>query len=163
MNGIAHSTATALQAQGFSINQVGNATTQLGSGASSEILYGPSGYGAAVTLGSVLSGGVTYMPDSSLSGQTVSLLVAGSQLSVTGSGNTGSTGTGSTTTTVPTGPTTSTTTTIPSDVYTNTQPEPWNPYPCTPGQSTQASPSSTTTTSATDKKGTASDKAGHKT
>ena len=75
------------------------------------------------------------MPDSSLSGQTVSLLVAGSQLSVTGRP-----AAGTSTTTTPTGPTTSTTTTIPSDVYTNTQPEPWNPYPCTLGQSTQASP-----------------------
>ena len=71
------------------------------------------------------------MPDPSLSGQTVSLLIAGSQLTVTGS----STGAG--------------ThhdhddhhhTTIPADVYTNTQPEPWNPSPCTLGQATQATP-----------------------
>ena len=87
---------------------------------------------------------MTYVPDSSLSGQTVSLLVAGSQLSVTGLGH--GPAPGSTTTTVPTGPTTTTTTTIPADVYTNTQPEPWNPYPCTLGQSTQASPNPTTTT-----------------
>jgi len=43
-------------------------------------------------------------------------------------------------------PTTTTTTTIPADVYANTQPEPWNPFPCTLGQSTQASPRTTTTT-----------------
>ena len=38
-----------------------------------------------VTLESVLGGPVTLVPDPSLSGQTVSLLVAGSQLTVTGS------------------------------------------------------------------------------
>ncbi len=161
VNGIAHSTAAALGGLGFTIGQIGNATTALESGGQSEILFGPSGYGAAVTLGSVLSGGVTYMPDSSLSGQTVSLLIAGSQLSVTGSSNAGSSGAG--TTTVPTGPTTTTTTTIPADVYTNTQPEPWNPYPCTLGQSTQASPSSTTTTVKGHKVKAGNDKSARKT
>jgi hypothetical protein len=57
---------------------------------------------------------------------------------------TGSSASGSTSTTT-TGPTTTTTTTIPSDVYTNTQAEPWNPYPCTLGQTTQATPATTTT------------------
>jgi hypothetical protein len=78
--------------------------------------------------------------DPSLGGQTVSLLIAGSQLTVTGSPKGGAT----TTTTSP-GPTTTTTTTIPSDVYANTQLEPWNPFPCTLGQATQASPRTTTT------------------
>jgi hypothetical protein len=158
-NGIAHTTAAALTAQGFTISQIGNATTSLGYGASSEILYGPFGHDAALTLGSVLAGPVSYVPDSSLSGQTVSLLVAGSQLSVTAPGSTGST-----TTTVPPGPTTTTTTTIPSDVYTNTQNEPWNPFPCTIGQSTQASPTTTTTTtSGKAKKDTTPNKTGRKT
>jgi hypothetical protein len=40
---------------------------------------------------------------------------------------------------------TTTTTTIPADVYTNTQSEPWNPYPCTLGAGTQAAPKTTTT------------------
>ena len=84
----------------------------------------------------MLSGPVTYVADSNLSGQTVSLLIAGSQLTVTGPSSTGSAAT--TTTTGPT--TTTTTTTIPGDVYTNTQSEPWNPYPCTLGQTTQAAP-----------------------
>jgi hypothetical protein len=61
-------------------------------------------------------------------------LIAGSQLTVT---------TGSSTTATTTSPTTSTPTTIPSDVYTNLQPEPWNPSPCTLGQ-----PTTTTTTKA---------------
>jgi hypothetical protein len=101
----------------------------------SEILYGPSGTEAAHTLASVLSGPVTQVPDPSLSGSTVELLIAGSPLTVTGS----STGSTTTTTTAPAGPTT--TTTIPSDVYTNLQSEPWNPSPCTLGQ-----PTTTTTT-----------------
>jgi LCP family protein required for cell wall assembly len=157
VNGIAHSTAAALEGQGFTIDQIGNATSELEAGGPSEILFGPTGFGAAVTLGSVLSGGVTYMPDSSLSGQTVSLLVAGSQLSVTGARSAVST------TTVPSGPTTTTTTTIPADVYTNTQPEPWNPYPCTLGQSTQASPTPTTTTVKGDNAKAGVDKTGRKT
>jgi LCP family protein required for cell wall assembly len=137
VSGIAHSTASALTAQGFKVAQIADASP-LAAGAPSEILYGPSGFGAALTLDSVLSGPVTYVADSSLSGQTVTLLVAGSALSVTGAS-----GAGTTTTTAPGGSTT--TTTIPSDVYTNTQLEPWNPFPCSAVPSTQASPSTTTT------------------
>ena len=140
MNGIAHSTATALTAQGFTIAQIGDSSSQLSASGPSEILYGPSGYQAALTLDSVLSGPVTYVADPDLTGQTVSLLIAGSQLTVPASSPIGSSAS-----TVTTGPTTTTTTTIPSDVYTNTQAEPWNPYPCTLGQSTQASPKTTTT------------------
>jgi hypothetical protein len=136
---IAHTTATALTAQGFTVAQIADASTPLAPGEPSEILYGPSGYGAALTLDSVLRGPVTYVSDSSLRGQTVTLMVAGSALTVTGASAAGAT----TTTTVSGGSTT--TTTIPADVYTNTQPEPWNPFPCTLGQSTQASPSTTTT------------------
>ena len=83
----------------------------------------------------MLGGPVTLVPDPSLTGDTVSLLIAGSQLTVTGSSA------GGTTTT--TAPTTTTTTTIPGDVYTNTQTEPWNPSPCTLGQPTQATPTTT--------------------
>jgi len=140
VNGIAHGTATALTAQGFTVSQIGDASSPLAAGDPSEILYGPSGHEAAVTLESALSGPVTLVPDASLSGQKVSLLVAGPQLTVTGSP--------SATTTVPTGPTTTTTTTIPAGVYANTQPEPWNPVPCTLGQTTQASPRTTTTVKA---------------
>ncbi len=134
--GIAHATATALSAQGFNVSDIGNAPSPIAAGAPSQILYGPSGYGAAVTLGSALSGPVTYVADASLSGQTVSLLIAGSQLTVSSP---------SATTTVPTGPTTTTTTTIPPDVYANTQAEPWNPFPCTLGAPIQAAPHTSTT------------------
>ncbi len=139
VNGIAHTTATALTAQGFTVAQIGNASSQLAGGDPSEILYGPAGYEAALTLDSALSGPVTYVADSNLSGQTVSLLIAGSQLTVTASS------TGAPASAATTGPTTTTTTTIPGDVYTNTQPEPWNPSPCTLGQTTQAAPRTTTT------------------
>jgi LCP family protein required for cell wall assembly len=142
VDGIAHATATALTNVGFHVDEIGNATTQLSAGAPSEILYGPSGIEAAHTLASVLSGPVTLVPDPSLTDQTVSLLIAGSQLGVT----TSSAG-GTTTTTVPPGPTTTTTTTIPGDVYTNTQLEPWNPSPCSLGQ-----PTTTTTTNKAVKK-----------
>jgi LCP family protein required for cell wall assembly len=133
VNGIAHTTAVALTAQGFHIDEIGNAPTPISAGASSEILYGPSGAEAAHTLASVLGGPVTLVPDPSLTGERVSLLIAGSQLTVTGS-STGATTTTTTTTTEPT------TTTIPGDVYTNTQTEPWNPSTCTLGQPTPTTP-----------------------
>jgi LCP family protein required for cell wall assembly len=136
VDGIAHDTASALTDAGFKVAEIGNAT-QLTSGSDSEILYGPTGFGAAESLGAALSGPVTYMPDADLTGNTVSLLIAGSGLTVTGS-STSTTSTSTTTTTYP-GETT-TTTTIPGDVYTNTEPEPWNPYPCTLG-----APTTTTT------------------
>jgi hypothetical protein len=137
--GIAHTTATALSAQGFTVAEVGNATTPLAAGVPSQIHYGPNGYAAAITLGTELTGSVTYALDPSLTGQTLTLLIAGSDLGVKGSSSTTTT----TTTTAPSAG--STTTTIPSDVYTNTQAEPWNPFPCTLG----AAPPTTSTSSTT--------------
>jgi len=160
-SGVAHLVAAVLDTQGFTINEIGDASTPL-SGTSSEILYGPSGAAAAATLATQLRGPVTSVADPNLSGQTIQLLVAGTSLSVStstsssGSSNSGSTGAGTTTTTtsvVATGPTTTTTTTIPSDVYTNTEPEPWNPFPCTLGATTQAAPKTPTTLKAKGKKG----------
>jgi LCP family protein required for cell wall assembly len=136
VSGIAHTTATALGDQGFQITEIGNAATPLAAGKPSEIQYGPSGYAAALSLGSALGGPVTYVADSGLSGNTVSLLIAGSALSVHAPSAT------TTTTTIPGVGTTATT--IPADVVTNTQPEPWNPYPCTLGAA-QASPKTSTT------------------
>jgi LCP family protein required for cell wall assembly len=143
VNGIAHTTALGLTALGFHVDEIGNAATPLSAGAASEILYGPSGAEAAHTLASVLGGPVTLVPDPTNTSETVSLLIAGSQLTVTGSPANGTTTT--TTTTLPT------TTTIPGDVYTNTQAEPWNPSPCTLGQPAQATPT-TTAHKAVDKK-----------
>ena len=66
VNDIAHSTAAALTTQGFEVAQIGDASSQLTAGGPSEILYGPTGYEAALTLDSVLSGPVTYVADSNL-------------------------------------------------------------------------------------------------
>jgi LCP family protein required for cell wall assembly len=159
-NGVAHLVAGALAIDGFTINEIGDASTPL-TGSSSEILYGPDATQSAQTLAAELSGPVTLVPDSSLTGSTVQLLIDGTSLKVqsTGatsgsSGNTGNSGnsgaTATTTTTTTTTPNvvngTTTTSTIPGDVYTNTQAEPWNPYPCTLGASTQAVPTTTSTT-----------------
>jgi LCP family protein required for cell wall assembly len=140
-NGLAGFVAGVLRLNGFTIDGVANASSPL-SGASSEIHYGPAGLGAALTLDAVLRGPVTMVADPSLSGSTVQLLVAGTSLTVA-SASTGDTGTAATTTTTPAGPTT--TTTIPADVYANTQSEPWNPFPCTLGATTQAAPKTPTT------------------
>jgi hypothetical protein len=93
-------------------------------------------------LNAELRGPVTMVADPSLSGSTVQLLVAGTSLIVSTRANPGSPGAA---TTLPSGPTTTTTTTIPADVYANTQTEPWNPFPCTLGATTQAAPNARTT------------------
>jgi LCP family protein required for cell wall assembly len=133
--------AATLHLDGFTIGEVANASSPLG-GANSEILYGPAGLQSAQTVYAELRGPVTMVADPSLSGSTVQLLVAGTALIVSTPSNPGHPGTAPT---VPTGPTTTTTTTIPADVYTNTQPEPWNPRPCNLGATKQASPRTPTT------------------
>ncbi len=131
VNGIALTTATALTAAGYHVVSVGNATTLISAGNPSQIWYGPTGLAAAQTLGTSLTGSLTYVPAPNLTGNTVELLIAGSQLTVAGGTS------GTTTTTAPTAGATTTTTTIPSNVYTNKQAEPWNPVPCTLGHPTQ--------------------------
>jgi LCP family protein required for cell wall assembly len=140
-----------LRLDGFTIDEIANASSPLG-GTTSEIRYGPAGQQAAATLNAELRGPVTMVADPDLSGPTVQLLVAGTSLIVSTPSNPGRAGNSGAATTVPTGPTTTTTTTIPSDVYTNTQSEPWNPYPCTPGATTQAAPRTSTTVKANSKK-----------
>jgi LCP family protein required for cell wall assembly len=141
VNDLAHETASELSTLGFGIAEIGDAPSPITAGDPSQIWYGSTGLEAAHTLGAVLKGSVKYVADPQLSGDTVSLLIAGSQLTVN---NTTSSSTTTTTTTTYPGETT-TTTTIPADVYTNTQAEPWNPYPCTLGSSSQAAPTTTTT------------------
>lgn len=128
---LATDTAAALKENGFVITGINNAPSLIPAGEPSEIYYGPTGLPAAHTLADSLEGKVTYIPDSSLTGNDLSLWIASAALTVTT--------TTTTTTTTPGSPTT--TTTIPSDVYTNTQPESWNPVPCTLG-----APATTTTT-----------------
>ncbi len=144
--GLATSTAAALGHQGFGVNEIANASTLLSPGSASQVLYGPSGVAAANTLAAVLRGPVDLVADPAMSGSTVSLLIAGPDLTVAAPGSAASPGSvPSATTTTVAGPPSTTTTTIPADVYANTQPEPWNPVPCTLGHSTQAAPTSTTT------------------
>jgi LCP family protein required for cell wall assembly len=128
---LATDTARSLRQDGFIITGIDNAPSVLAAGDPSEIFYGPTGLPAARTLADALHGKVTFVPEPGLSGGDVTLWVANATLTVTT--------TTTTTTTVPGAPTT--TTTIPADVYTNTQPEPWNPFPCTLG-----APAATTTT-----------------
>jgi LCP family protein required for cell wall assembly len=130
---LATDTSKALRDDGFVITGVNNAPTTIAAGDPSEIFYGPTGLPAAHTLAASLKGKVTYVPQPSLTGDDVTLWVASATLTVT------TTTTSTTTTTaVPGSPTT--TTTIPGNVYTNTQPEAWNPVPCTLG-----APTTTTT------------------
>ena len=137
VNDIAHYTAVALSVQGFYIGDIGDASTPLPADGSSEDPLRAGRLRRRAGGRRALNGPVTYMADPNLSGQTVSLLIAGSALTVKSSSSTP-------TTTLPaSGPTTTTTTTIPSDVYANTQPEPWNPYPCT-----MSAPATTTTANA---------------
>jgi LCP family protein required for cell wall assembly len=138
-----------LRVDGFTIGEVANASSPL-NGTSSEVLYGPAGLQAAQTLNAELQGPVTLVADPSLTGSTVQLLVAGTSLIVSTPSNPGHAGNSGAATT---GPTTTTTTTIPPDVYTNTQKEPWNPFPCNLGASTQAAPGTTTTVKGQAKKG----------
>jgi hypothetical protein len=147
VGGIAHSTGAALTAAGFNVTQVGNAPSKLAAGSPSQIWYGPSGSEAAHAVGAVLNGSFTYVAAPTLTGNTVAVLIAGSDLTVKPSATTTTTSTSTTTTTtsVPgstTGATTSTT--IPSDIYTNTQTEPWNPVPCTLGTPVTVAPTRTT-------------------
>jgi LCP family protein required for cell wall assembly len=132
--GIAARTGEALTQAGYHVAEIGDAPSQIATGGPSQILYGPTGLAAAHTLGAALSGSISYVPDASLTGNALTLLIAGSQLTVTSSSTT--------TTTVPGSSTTPTT--IPSDVYTNTQPEPWNPFPCTLGAPPSTSSTPTT-------------------
>ncbi len=132
---LASQTASGLEQDGFVVTGVNNAPSVIASGDPSEIFYGSSGLPAAHTLADSLKGTVTYVASPLLSGNNLILWVANAGLTVD-----------TTTTTTTTAPGSSTTpTTIPGNVVTNTQPEPWNPVPCTLGAPT------TTTTVATAK------------
>jgi LytR cell envelope-related transcriptional attenuator/LytR_cpsA_psr family len=131
---LATTTASGLRQHGFVISGINNAPKVIPPGEPSEIFYGPTGLPAAHTLAASLKGKVTYVPEASLTGNNVALWVASSSLTVTPT---------TTTTTTP-----GSTGTIPGDVYTNTQPESWNPVPCTLGAPTTTTPTTTTPTTA---------------
>jgi LCP family protein required for cell wall assembly len=136
---LATDTAEGLRKNGFVITGIDNAPSLIPAGEPSEIYYGPSGLPAAHTLADSLKGKVSYVPDSSLTGNDVTLWVASAALTVT----TPTTAPTTTTTTATNPGSPTTTTTIPGNVYTNTQQEPWNPVPCTLG-----APTTTTSTTA---------------
>jgi LCP family protein required for cell wall assembly len=131
---LATDTATGLRNDGFKITGINNAPSVIAPGEPSEIYYGPTGLPAAHTLADALKGKVTYIPDATLSANSLILWVANAQLTVIPS----------TTTTLPGSSTT--TTTPPSSVYFNTQQEPWNPVPCTLSPATPSTTATTTTT-----------------
>jgi LCP family protein required for cell wall assembly len=120
---LATDTAQGLRQDGFVITGINNAPSVIAAGDPSEIFYGPSGLPAAHTLAASLQGKVSYVPDATLTGNDLTLWVASSALTVTTTTTTTTTGQSGTGSTTPT--------TIPGNVYTNTQPEPWNPVPCT--------------------------------
>jgi LCP family protein required for cell wall assembly len=127
---LASQTASGLEQDGFVVTGVNNAPSVIASGDPSEIFYGSSGLPAAHTLADSLKGAVTYVSSPLLTGNNLILWVANAGLTVD-----------TTTTTTTTAPGSSTTpTTIPGNIVTNTQPEPWNPVPCTLG-----APATTTT------------------
>ena len=137
VNGIAHTAAAALTAQGFQVNEIGDASTHSAGRPARNPLraVGHRSRQHAGFRSRAGQPGAGRQPDG-LDGR----VVAGRHGADGGAPGSSSNGTAATTTR-PRAPTSSTTTTIPSDVYTNLQPEPWNPSPCTIGQ-----PATTTTT-----------------
>ncbi len=118
---LASQTAAGLRQAGFVVTGVANASTQ--TVARTQIEYAEGGRSAAVTVAAHLGGGTVMAADPQLTGDDVIVTLGSSFTGVTGPGGTPISSTTTTTTTVPAAP--------PGNVYTNTQPEPWNPVPCT--------------------------------
>jgi LCP family protein required for cell wall assembly len=116
--GSAGSAATQLQTLGYKI--AGTTDAAQYTYTANEIEYPPSQVAAARLLESDLAGGATLVPDSSLSGSSITLIIGSAYDGVTSSSSTGT----PTTTTTPSG----------NVVFDNpaTLPEPWNPTPCNP-------------------------------
>jgi LCP family protein required for cell wall assembly len=116
--GAAGAAASQLRTLGYSI--AGTADASQFTETADEIEYPPSQAAAARLLQSNLAGGATLVPDSSLSGSSITLIIGSAYNGVTSSSAT----------------TAPTTTTTPSTnvVFDNpaTLPEPWNPTPCNP-------------------------------
>ena len=112
---IAGDTEASLKEAGFTVTGAANASSA--GVATTEIEYAEGHETAGQVLAAHIAGATELVADPSLQGNQVILTVGTSFTGVTGT-TSGST----TTTTVPPPP---------SDVYTNTQPEPWNPTPCT--------------------------------
>jgi LCP family protein required for cell wall assembly len=116
---LASTTASGLRRAGFVVTSVANAPSETVT--TTEIEYAEGNEEAAHTVARYLGGPTELAADPQLSGDRVVVTLGSSFTGVTGLASEGAT-------------TSTTTTTVPppaSDVYTNTQPEPWNPVPCT--------------------------------
>ncbi|HEX3946702.1 MAG TPA: LytR C-terminal domain-containing protein, partial [Acidimicrobiales bacterium] len=113
---IASETEASLRQAGFDVAGADNAPEA--GVTTTEIEYPETNKAAAQVLAAHLSGATQLVADPKLQGDQLVLTVGSSFTGVTATTGAGTT----TTTTVPPPP--------PSDVYTNTQSEPWNPTPC---------------------------------
>ncbi len=125
---IASQTEASLRQAGFVVTGAANAPAA--GVATTQIEYAEGHEDAGQTLAAHLGGASQLVADPQLQGDQVVVTIGRSFTSVTAATSTaGSTGAGTTGTTGTT--TTTTAPPAPGDVYTNTQPEPWNPTPCT--------------------------------
>jgi hypothetical protein len=79
---LASHTATGLEQVGFVVSVVSDAPSVIAGGSPSDIFYGPNGLPAAQVLALSLNGSVSLLPDASLSGNNVTLWIAGPKLTV---------------------------------------------------------------------------------
>ncbi len=130
---IASDTSAELRKAGFTISGIANAPSA--GVKKTEIEYAEGSEAAGRTVAAHITGTTVLVADPQLHGNQVVLVVGDTFTAVIGttatsSSGTASSGTGSSGTN--SGPTTTTTVPPPpGNVYTNTQPEPWNPTPCT--------------------------------
>jgi LCP family protein required for cell wall assembly len=115
---IASDTEAELKQAGFVVTGAANAPAV--GVTTTQIEYAEGHKAAGQVLAAHLSGATELVADPQLTGNEVVLTVGSSFTGITSTAGTSSSTT--TTTTVPPPP---------SNVYTNTQPEPWNPTPCT--------------------------------
>jgi len=121
---LASRAADGLRQAGFVVTDVANATTE--TVGQTQIEYAEGSKGAATAVAAYLGGKAVTAADPDLQGNDVIVTLGSSFTGVRGgeggtSPSAGSAGSTTTTTTVPPPP---------GDVYTNTEPEPWNPTPC---------------------------------
>jgi len=127
--GQAEQTEVALQGAGFAVGTAGDAANY--GFTRSVVQYAPGHVAAARTLAGYLGGAVTLTADAQLQGDDLVLTTGSDFTGVTGAAGS----VGVSVAASPASPATTTTTTAPAtpagDVFTNTQPEPWNPTTCT--------------------------------
>ena len=143
---VASETAAALERQGFTVDGIANAPTDTVT--TTEVEYAEGHQAAGEAVAARLSGATVVAADPDLAGDQVTVVVGKSFTGVkaapsstgsatatatTGAGTTGATSSGATSAGATSSGATTTTTTPPGLVHNNTQPEPWDPTPCTLG------------------------------